>query len=42
MSEIMNLEFIREYGIKKFFAGEGKRWISEEGLFCIHDKKGCN
>jgi hypothetical protein len=39
MSEIENLEFIREYGISKFVASEGERWISEKGIFCVHDRK---
>ncbi len=39
MSEIENLEFIREHGIRKFLAAERKRWISEKGVFCVHDKK---
>ncbi len=39
MSEIENLEFIRDNGIRKFVAAERKRWISEKGIFCVHDKK---
>jgi hypothetical protein len=39
MSEIENLEFIRKSGIRKFVALERKRWISEKGIFCVHDKK---
>lgn len=37
MSEIENLEFIRKYGIRKFTARERRRWISEKGIFCVHD-----
>jgi hypothetical protein len=39
MSEIENLEFIRKIGIIKFVEAERKRWISEKGIFCVHDKK---
>jgi hypothetical protein len=39
MSEIENLEFIREYGIRKFVASERKRWISKKGILCVHDRK---
>jgi hypothetical protein len=39
MSEIENLEFIREYGIRKFVAREREIWISEKGVFCVHDKQ---
>lgn len=38
MSQIENLEFIRDNGIRKFVESERKRWISEKGIFCIHDK----
>jgi hypothetical protein len=39
MSEIENLEFIRDNGIRKFIAREQKRWMCERGIFCVHDKK---
>lgn len=39
MSQIENLEFIRENGIRRFLAAERLRWISEKGVFCVHDKK---
>jgi hypothetical protein len=39
MSEIENLEFIRDRGIRKFVAAERKRWISENGILCVHDNK---
>lgn len=39
MSEIDNLEYIRDNGIKKFIAAENKRWISGKGILCVHDKK---
>jgi len=39
MSEIENLEFIRKNGIRKFVAAERKRWVTEQGIFCVHDKQ---
>jgi hypothetical protein len=39
MSEIGNLETIREQGIRKFIELENKRWISAKGVFCVHDRK---
>jgi hypothetical protein len=39
MSEIENLEYIREKGIRKFVQKERKRWISKRGIFCVHDRK---
>ncbi len=39
MSEIENLEYIRENGIRKFVQKERKKWISKKGVFCVHDKK---
>lgn len=39
MSEIENLEFIKEVGIDKFVESERKRWQSSEGTFCVHNKK---
>jgi len=39
MSEIENLEYIRDEGIEKFLEKERKRWISEKGVLCVHDKK---
>jgi len=38
MSEIENLEYIRDHGIRKFVERERKRWISEQGILCVHDK----
>lgn len=26
-------------GIRKFVSAERRRWVSEEGVFCVHDKK---
>lgn len=39
MSEIENLEFIRDKGIDKFVDQERKRWQSGKGTFCVHNKK---
>ncbi len=39
MSEIENLVFIRDNGIRKFVESERRRWISEKGVFCVHDKQ---
>ena len=39
MSQIENLECIRDKGIRKFLANERKKWICEEVVFCVHDKK---
>lgn len=39
MSEIENLNYIRNNGIKKFIEKENKKWISNQGILCVHDKK---
>jgi hypothetical protein len=39
MSEIKNLEFIKDKGMKKFLERENKKWASEKGVFCVHDKR---
>lgn len=39
MSEIENLEFIRDKGVDKFLEFERKRWEKDGGIFCVHDKK---
>jgi hypothetical protein len=39
MSEIDNLVFIRDNGIKRFLERERRRWISDKGIICVHDKK---
>jgi hypothetical protein len=38
MSEIENLEHIRDNGMRSFLAKERKRWISDRGVFCVHDQ----
>jgi hypothetical protein len=39
MSEIENLEYIRDKGLKKFLDKERRKWITNKGIFCVHDKK---
>jgi hypothetical protein len=39
MSEIDNLKFIKEKGVKKFIDHEKKRWIKANKVYCVHDKK---
>ncbi len=39
MSEIENLNYIRDHGIKLFIEEEHKRWVSKQGILCVHDKK---
>jgi hypothetical protein len=39
MSEIDNLEYIRDNGIKKFIEAENRKWVSGKGILCVHDKK---
>ncbi|MCL5795091.1 MAG: DUF3795 domain-containing protein [Patescibacteria group bacterium] len=39
MSEIDNLKYIRDNGIENFLKKENKKWISDQGIFCVHDKK---
>jgi hypothetical protein len=39
MSEIESLEFIRKSRVRKFVASERKKWISEKGAYCVHDKR---
>ena len=38
MSEIENLEYIRDQGIDKFLQNECKKWQRESGIFCVHNK----
>ncbi|MFA5197156.1 MAG: DUF3795 domain-containing protein [Patescibacteria group bacterium] len=39
MSEIENLEYIRDHGINKFIKNERQRWQSSKGIHCVHNKK---
>ena len=39
MSEIENIVFIRDNGIRRFLERERKKYISSKGIFCVHDKR---
>jgi hypothetical protein len=39
VSLIENLECIMSRGIRKFIAGEKKKWCKGDKIFCIHDKQ---
>jgi hypothetical protein len=39
MSEIENLEHIRDNGMDSFIEKEHKMWVSDNGILCIHEKK---
>lgn len=39
MSEIENLEFIRDHGIEKFLAQQEKKYCKNGCTLCVHDKK---
>jgi hypothetical protein len=39
MSPIENLEFIKARGIREFVEKDEKRWFSEKGVLCVHDRK---
>jgi hypothetical protein len=39
MSEIENLETIRDKGIEYFLKQEEKKWVNNDGVLCVHDKK---
>jgi len=39
MSMIENLGFIEKNGIRKFIKSEEKRWIKDNKIFCVHNKK---
>ncbi len=39
MSQIENLEYIRDKGVMRFIEAENRKWICEKGLFCVHDRK---
>ena len=38
-SLIANLEFIRDKGMEKFLQEEKKKWLTDQGVRCIHNKK---
>lgn len=39
MSEIENLKTIKERGVQALLAQEEKKWVTGEGIYCVHDKK---
>jgi hypothetical protein len=39
MSEIENLEYIRDQGMEKFLGNEHKKWIFGKSILCVHDRK---
>lgn len=39
MSEIGNLEYIKNHGIRKFLQKERAKWISKKGILCVHNRK---
>ena len=39
MSEIENLEYIRDSGLDAFLEKEQSRWVSERGVLCVHDRR---
>lgn len=39
MSEIANLEIIKEKGLESFLRQEEKKWVNSDGTYCVHDKK---
>jgi hypothetical protein len=39
MSEIENLECIRDHGIERFLENERARWVSDRGVLCVHDRR---
>ena len=39
MSEIANLKYIQKKGMKSFLEKEEKKWVNQNGTYCVHDKK---
>jgi hypothetical protein len=39
ISEIRNLKYLRDNGIERFMEEEHRRWVSDKGILCVHDKK---
>ena len=39
MSEIENLVAIRDQGIRRFVEEESRKWISDKGILCVHNRK---
>jgi hypothetical protein len=39
MSEIENLNIIKEKGIDSLMESEKKKWVNKDGILCVHDGK---
>ena len=39
MSEIENLNTIKNKGMVLFLAQEREKWVNSDGTYCVHDKK---
>jgi hypothetical protein len=39
MSEIENLKMIRDEGIGKFLKEQKQKYLTSDGILCVHDKK---
>ena len=39
MSEIENLECIRDHGIERFLETERGRWVADGSVLCVHDRR---
>ena len=39
MSEIANLETIKEKGMESLLKQEEEKWVNSDGTYCVHDKK---
>jgi len=39
ISEIENLEYIRDNGLDAFLVNEQMKWVKEEEVYCVHDKQ---
>jgi hypothetical protein len=39
MSEVENLVHIRDNGMRGFLESESRRWVSPEGVLCVHNKE---
>jgi len=39
MSEIDNLELIRDRGMEQFLEIEREKWLSDKGILCVHNGK---
>lgn len=39
MSVIDNLKYLHQYGMEAMIQNEIKRWVTEEGTYCVHDHK---